>query len=56
MSRILPTQGLLLNLEEKIEPGRREYLSREETHRQLKAVTGQDLRYDAIAWRAWIGR
>ena len=52
MSRLTLFQGLLLNLEGKIRPGRREYLPKEEAREQLVALTGQDFGYDVKAWRA----
>jgi len=54
MNRTMPLQGLLLNLEGKIRPGRREYLPKEEARERLVALTGQDLGYDVWAWRAWL--
>jgi len=54
VSRVLPLEGFLLNLEQKIAPGRREYLTQEEAYQRLKDVTNQDFGYDAIAWRGWI--
>ena len=56
MSRMLPVRGFLLNLEGKIAPGKREYLPREEAHRLLKVLTGQDFGYDTKAWRAWLAQ
>ena len=52
MSRMTPLQGLLLNLEGKIRPGRREYMPKEEARKRLVALTGQDFGYDVKAWRA----
>jgi hypothetical protein len=54
VSRLTLFQGLLLNLEGKIRPGRREYLPKEEARKRLVALTGQDFGYDVKAWRAWL--
>jgi hypothetical protein len=49
-----PLQGLLLNLEGKIPPGRRSYMPKEEAYERLVKRTGQDFGYDVKAWRAWL--
>jgi hypothetical protein len=54
MSRIRVVEGLLLNLDQKIAPGRREYLDREAAYQKLKTLTGQDFGYDSKHWREWI--
>jgi hypothetical protein len=54
MSRIYLLEGLLLNLEQKIQAGRREYLDRSAAYERLKAITGQDFGYDSQQWRNWI--
>ena len=54
MSRIRPIEGLLLNLDQKIAPGRREYLDREAAYQTLKAMTGQDFGYNTQQWRQWM--
>ncbi len=54
MSRITLTEGFLLNLEEKIGKGRREYLNRDAAYEKLKDLTGEDFGYDAEKWRMWI--
>jgi hypothetical protein len=53
MSRLTPVQGLLMNLNQEIEPGRREYLSKEQAYKRLKELTGQDLGYDVEKWGKW---
>ena len=54
MSRLYPLEGLLLNLKEEIQPGRREYLPRDRAYELLKERTGQDFGYNVGAWEAWI--
>jgi hypothetical protein len=54
MSRITLFKGLLMNLNQEIKKGRREYLSRDEAYQKLKALTGQDFGYDVEKWRSWI--
>lgn len=54
MTRLHPLEGLLLNLDQKIKEGRREYLTKSEAREKLKALTGQDFGYDSKKWRAWI--
>ncbi len=54
MSRITPVEGFLLNLQQKIEKGRREYLPRDAAYEKLKDLTGEDFGYDAEEWRTWI--
>ena len=54
MSRITLFQGLLMNLNQEIKEGRREYLSRDEAHQMLKKLTGQDFGYEVEKWRLWI--
>lgn len=54
MSRIRPMEGLLLNLDQKIAQGRREYLDREAAYQKLKALTGRDFGYDSKQWREWL--
>ena len=56
MSRLTPLQGLLMNLNQEIEAGRREYLSKEQAYEKLKKLTGQDFGYDAEKWRKWVKR
>jgi hypothetical protein len=46
-------QGLLMNLNQEIEQGRREYLSKKQAYKRLKELTGQDLGYDVEQWRTW---
>ncbi len=47
-------EGLVRNLEERIRPGSRAYLSKEEAYKSLKLKTGQDFGFDADRWRKWI--
>jgi len=54
MPRLAPFQGLLLNLEGKIEPGSPAYLPKEDAYGRLKQWTGQDFHYDVQAWRTWL--
>ena len=54
MSQMTLFEGILKNLKQEIEPGRREYLSREQAYQQLKYHTGEDFGYDAERWKAWI--
>lgn len=54
MSRITIFQDLLMNLAEEFEEYMMEYLPKEEAHRQLKQLTGQDFGYDVKQWRQWI--
>ena len=54
MSRLTLYQGLLLNLEGKIDPARREYLSKEKALELLRHHTRQDFGSDVAAWKAWI--
>jgi len=54
MSRITPVEGFLLNLEQKIEECRREYLPRDAAYEKLKSLTGEDFGYDTEKWRTWI--
>ena len=56
MSRLTPLQGLLMNLNQEIEAGRREYLSKEQAYEKLKELTGQDFGYDVEKWRKWVKR
>lgn len=54
MSRLTLFEGLLMNLNQEIKEGRREYLSPDEAYRKLKDLTGQDFGYDVDKWRHWI--
>jgi hypothetical protein len=54
MSRLTLFQGLLLNLEGKIDPARREYLPKEKALVLLRHHTGKDFGDDVAAWKAWI--
>jgi hypothetical protein len=53
MSRITLLKGLLMNLNQEIQKGRREYLGREATYEMLKTLTGKDFGYDIDAWSNW---
>jgi hypothetical protein len=54
MGMLTPLQGFLLNLKQEIEPGSREYLTKEQALEMLKRVTGQDFGYDAEKWQLWL--
>lgn len=54
MSRLTFYQGLLLNLEGKIDPARREYLPKEKALALLRRHTGKDFGDDVSAWKVWI--
>lgn len=57
MSKLLPFQGLLLNLSGKIRPQlRREYLTKDRAYELLKEWTGQDFGYDVKKWSSWIAK
>jgi hypothetical protein len=53
MSRITLLKGLLMNLNQEIQKGRREYLSRDAAYERLKTLTGEDFGYDIDAWNHW---
>jgi hypothetical protein len=53
MSRITLLKGLLMNLNQEIQKGRREYLTREVAYEKLKTLTGEDFGYDIDAWNNW---
>ncbi len=54
MSQLKPFKGLLANLRGEIEPGRREYIPKEDALRLLIAHTGQDFGFDIDAWEQWL--
>ena len=54
MSRLTPIERFLMNLEKRISPNRREYLSVEAALAGLKELTGQDFGLDAEKWREWL--
>jgi hypothetical protein len=53
MSRITLLKGLRMNLNQEIQKGRREYLSREATYERLKTLAGEDFGYDIDDWNNW---
>lgn len=54
MTRLTYTQMLLLNLQGKIAPNRREHRTKEQALEALRELTGQDFGDDVEAWRRWI--
>ena len=54
MSQISFLDGLLMNLRQEIQRGRREYLSQDRAYELLKQSTGQDFGYDFDQWETWI--
>ena len=55
MSLIDPVELLLLNLEEKIDPGYVFlYFPKEFARQELKRITGQDFGDDVRKWREWL--
>jgi hypothetical protein len=54
MSRLTLYQILLLNLQGKLLPARREHLTKEQALAQLRERTGQDFGYDVDAWKRWL--
>jgi hypothetical protein len=54
MSRLTLCQILLKNLEQKIQNGRRDYMTQDEAIKELKALTGQDFGLDATRWKQWL--
>lgn len=53
MNRITLLKGLQMNLNQEIQKGRREYLSREVAYEKLKTLTSEDFGYDIDAWNNW---
>jgi hypothetical protein len=53
MSGMTLLKGLLINLNQEIQKGRREYLSSEVAYERLKIFTGENFGYDANAWINW---
>lgn len=54
MSRLLPLQGLLLNLKQQIPVHDRAYLPKERALELLRRWTHQDFGDDLAAWESWI--
>jgi hypothetical protein len=42
-----------MNLNQEIQKGRCEYLSRDAAYERLKTLTGEDFGYDINAWNNW---
>lgn len=54
MSRILPLQGLLQNIEQRIHPDRKRiYLTREQALEALKRITGKEFETDE-EWKTYL--
>jgi len=54
MSRITFYRLLIMNLERKIQEGRREYMPADEALKLLKKSTGQDFGNDIEEWKRWL--
>jgi hypothetical protein len=54
MSRIALFRLLTLNLEGKIQPDRRDYMTPERAYAELRKLTGQDFGMDAAKWKEWL--
>jgi hypothetical protein len=54
MSRITPYRLLVLNIEGRIQKGRREYISVEEAYKLLREWSGQDFGEDLAKWKQWL--
>ena len=54
MSRIPFYKLLIMNMERKIQEGRREYMPAEKALEVLKSSTGQDFGDDIAAWKKWL--
>lgn len=55
MSKYTIYKGLLLNLEQKIDPKRkRDYLTQEEAYKILKEKTGKDFGLNIEEWKIWL--
>jgi hypothetical protein len=54
MSRIPPHKLLIMNIERKIQEGRREYMPPDKALELLKSSTGQDFGDDVEAWKKWL--
>ena len=56
MSRLLPLEGLLLNLKQEIPvENKRVYITKERAYELLKEWTGEDFGIDNLdAWEKWV--
>jgi predicted solute-binding protein len=55
MARLLPLEGLLMNLKQEIpETRRREYLTKEQAYESLRKLTGKDFDYRIADWEEYL--
>ncbi len=57
MTRLLPLQGLILNLRGEVSPRlTKVYLPKETAYQLLKTWTGKDFGWDIEAWENWVSK